>query len=428
MKIIKIFPDSLAERIGLQFGDRLLKINGKRVQDEIDYKFRITEENLLLDVEINGQIEQVKIEKEYDDDLGVEFEEMKIRSCANDCVFCFVDQNPPNMRKGMYFRDGDYRMSYLHGHYITMTNMGQNELERIIDQRLSPLYISVHVTDPKLRQNLFLYKRDDGLLDKLKFLTDNGIELHTQIVLMPDINDGEYLLRTLADLYEYYPKLKTCTIVPVGLTEHRKGLMEIAAVDKKYTKKLLSELSNLRSQFSGVQSPFVLFSDEWYILADETFPSLLEYGETDLIENGVGQVRHFLSQFEIESNNFPLELAEESNITIATGTLIYDIFQDKVIPALNQIKKMNASLIPIKNNFYGNSVTVTGLLTGKDIVSQLSSESLGDAVWMSHRILNDDGFKTLDDMTLEDISHSLDCPVRVGKDSFLALVEGLNNG
>ena len=224
MKIIKIFPDSLAETIGLQFGDRLLKINGKRVQDEIDYKFRITEENLLLDVEINGQIEQVKIEKEYDDDLGVEFEEMKIRSCANDCVFCFVDQNPPNMRKGMYFRDGDYRMSYLHGHYITMTNMGQNELERIIDQRLSPLYISVHVTDPKLRQNLFLYKRDDGLLDKLKFLTDNGIELHTQIVLMPDINDGEYLLRTLADLYEYYPKLKTCTIVPVGLTEHRKGL------------------------------------------------------------------------------------------------------------------------------------------------------------------------------------------------------------
>ena len=153
MKKIKIFPDSLAETIGLQFGDRLLKINGKRVQDEIDYKFRITEENLLLDVEINGQIEQVEIEKEYDDNLGVEFEEMKIRSCANDCVFCLVDQNPPDMRKGMYFRDGDYRMSYLHGHYITMTNMGQNELERIIDQRLSPLYISVHVTDPKLRQN-----------------------------------------------------------------------------------------------------------------------------------------------------------------------------------------------------------------------------------------------------------------------------------
>ena len=151
MKIIKIFPDSLGEAIGMQPGDRLLKINGKRVQDEIDYKFRITEENLILDIQINGQLQQVEIEKEYDDDLGVEFEEMKIRSCANDCVFCFVDQNPSGMRKGMYFRDGDYRMSYLHGHYITMTNMGQNELDRIVEQRLSPLYISVHVTNTELR-------------------------------------------------------------------------------------------------------------------------------------------------------------------------------------------------------------------------------------------------------------------------------------
>ena len=218
MKIIKIFPDSLGMALGLQTGDRLLKINGKRVQDEIDYKFRITEEYLILDIEINGQLQQVEIEKEYDDDLGVEFEEMKIRSCANDCVFCFVDQNPPDMRDGMYFRDGDYRMSYLHGHYITMTNMGQNDLNRIIEQRLSPLYISVHVTNTELRQKLFLYKRDDGILDKLKFLTDNGIELHTQIVLMPNINDGDYLFNTLSDIYAFYPKLKTCTIVPVGLT------------------------------------------------------------------------------------------------------------------------------------------------------------------------------------------------------------------
>jgi len=185
MKIINVFPESLGEKIGIHPGDRLLKINGKRVQDEIDYKFRMTEEILTLDLEINGRLKQVEIEKEYDDDLGVEFEEMKIRSCANDCVFCFVDQNPPDMREGMYFRDGDYRMSYLYGHYITMTNMGQNELNRIVEQKLSPLYISVHVTEPELRKKLFLYKRDDRLLDKLQFLTENGIELHSQIVLMP---------------------------------------------------------------------------------------------------------------------------------------------------------------------------------------------------------------------------------------------------
>ena len=428
MKIIKILPDGLGKVIGLQPGDRLLKINGKRVQDEIDYRFRITEEKLILDFEIKGQIEQVEVEKEYDDDLGVEFEEIKIRSCANDCVFCFVDQNPPNMREGMYFRDGDYRMSYLQGHYITMTNMGQNDFNRIIEQRLSPLYISVHVTDTKLRQELFLYKRDDRLLEKLKFLTNNGIELHTQIVLMPSVNDGQYLFKTLSDLYEFSPRLKTCTIVPVGLTEHRKGLMEISGVSKKYAKDLLRQLFHMRKQFPGAISPFILFSDEWYILADELLPPLSEYGEENLTENGVGQVSHFLSKFESESTNYPLELPKERNITIVTGMLIHNIFQEKVIPVLNQIKKINVSLIPIKNNFFGNSVTVTGLLTGKDIITQLRSQSLGDEVWISHRILNEDGSKTLDDFTLEDISRSLDCPVRVGKDSFLALVKALYNG
>ncbi len=424
MKIIKVYPDSLGEKIGIQPGDRLLKINGKRVQDAIDYKFRITEENVILDIEINGQIEQVEVEKYYDDGLGVEFEDMKIRSCANDCVFCFVDQNPPNMREGMYFRDGDYRMSYLHGHYITMTNMGQNDLERIINQRLSPLYISVHVTDQKLRQKLFLYKKDDGLLNKIKFLTDNGIELHAQIVLMPTLNDGDYLLQTLSDIHAFYPRLKTCTIVPVGLTGHRNGLMDITSVGTIYAKNILNELPSLRSQFPGVQSHFVLFADEWYMLAGEHFPPFTEYGDADLIENGVGQVRYFLDKFEKESRKFPGELPRERNITIATGTLIHDLFQNKVVPVLNQINNMNVTLVPIKNDFYGNSVTVTGLLTGKDIVSQLSSEPLGDAVWMSHRILNDDGCKTLDDMTVEDMSRSLGCPIFTSNNSILDLIEG----
>ena len=191
MKIINVNKNSLAQSIGLLPGDRLLKINGKRVVDEIDYKFRITEEKLILDLEINGKLDRVEVEKEYDDDLGVEFEEMRTRWCANDCVFCFVDQNPPNMRDGMYVRDGDYRLSYLYGHYITMTNMGQNELNHIVEQRMSPLYISIHVTDTQLRQKLFLYKKDDGLLKKLQFLTENNIELHTQIVLMPNINDNK---------------------------------------------------------------------------------------------------------------------------------------------------------------------------------------------------------------------------------------------
>ena len=427
MKIIKVFPDSLGETIGIQPGDRLLKINSKRVQDEIDYQFRMTEEVLTLDFEISGRMEKIEIEKEYDDDLGVEFEEMKIRSCANNCVFCFVDQNPPEMRKGMYFRDGDYRMSYLHGHYITMTNMGQNELNRVVEQRLSPLYISVHVTDIQQRQKLFLYKKDDGLLAKLEYLTNNGIELHTQIVLMPDLNDGEFLNKTLEDLYHYYPSVKSCTIVPVGLTGHRKGLMEIKSADKKYAENLLNGITRMRDKFSGKKSPFVLYSDEWFILAEQPFPPLSDYGELDLAENGVGQVRQFLTLFEEESANFPRALAFETNITLATGTLVYETFQKEVIPILNQIDNLTVTLLPIINKFYGESVTVTGLLTGTDIITQLASKNLGDAVWMSHRIINDEGTLTLDNLTLDDISNAIDCPLQLSNDSFLTLLNNLTH-
>jgi putative radical SAM enzyme (TIGR03279 family) len=428
LKITKVHPESLGAEIGIQPGNRLIRINGKRVQDELDYQFRITEESLILDFEIDGKIEQVEVEKEYDDDLGVEFEEMKIRSCANDCVFCFVDQNPPNMRDGMYFRDGDYRMSYLYGHYITMTNMGQNELNRIVEQRLSPLYISVHVTDPDLRQKLFLYKRDDNLLDKLTFLTENNIELHTQIVLMPGVNDGKYLEGTLKDLYQFFPLLGSCSIVPVGLTGHREGLMHLESVDKTYAENLIKKLPTLRNKFPGKNSAFVLLSDEWYILAGKEFPPTEEYGNFDLAENGVGQVRSFLNRFEEELAFFPETIPTRTHISIATGTLVHSIFKEKVLPKLNKIKNLSVDLIPIVNNFYGNSVTVSGLLTGTDIISQLSSLELGDAVWMSHRILNDEGTKTLDDLSIEDISTAIKTPLLISNDSFSELIGTLIRG
>ena len=203
--------------------------------------------------------------------------------------------------------------------------------------------------------------------------------------------------------------------------------MNIETVNKKYAISLLREIFSLRSQFPGTQSPFVLFSDEWYILSGQPFPPLSEYGDVDLIENGVGQVGHFLSQFDKESEEFPTRLPEERNITIATGVLIKDIFQEKVIPVLNQIDNLNINLVPIHNHFFGNSVTVSGLLTGKDIIDQLNNETLGDAVWMSHRILNDDGTKTLDDKMLDEISQNLGCPSMIGKDSFLDLLKGLSN-
>lgn len=430
MKIVKIKENSLAQEIGLTSGDRLLKINGERVLDHLDYEFRIADENVTLDLQIKGELNQIIVEKNYDDDLGVEFEEMKVRKCGNDCVFCFVDQNPENMRDGIYFRDGDYRMSYLYGHYITMTNMSKKELKRIVDQKLSPLYISVHATDVALRKELLLYKwgKEDFLLEKIKYLINNGIELHGQIVLIPNKNDGEQLYKTASDIYKFYPHFKTLSIVPVGLTRHREGLPELEYVNQNYAENLFKIYPDLNKKFPGGKSPFVILSDEWYILGGKPFPPKSFYGEYDLVENGVGQFRDFLDRFNLEKKNFPKTLQFKKTISIVTSTLVYDIFVSKIKPELDKIKNLKVNFFKIKNNFFGDSVTVAGLLTGKDIISQLNGQDLGSSVWATYRILNDDQTLTLDDMTLNDISKSLKTKFRISKnDSINDIIESISN-
>ena len=430
MKIIKIKENSLAQEIGLSSGDRLLKINGEKVLDHLDYEFRIADENVVLDLQINGELNQIIVEKEYDDDLGVEFEEMKIRKCGNDCVFCFVDQNPKNMRDGIYFRDGDYRMSYLYGHYITMTNMSKKELKRIVEQKLSPLYISVHATDVKLRKELLLYKwgKDDFLLKKIKYLIDNGIELHGQIVLIPNKNDGKQLFKTASDIYKFHPDFKTLSIVPVGLTRHREGLPQLDYVNKKYAENLFNIYPELNKHFPGNKSPFILLSDEWYILGEKPFPPKSFYGDYDLIENGVGQFRDFLDRFNIEKKSFPKKLKSKTKISIVTSTLVFDIFLRKIKPVLDKIKNLEVNFFKIENNFFGDSVTVAGLLTGRDIISQLENKDLGDSVWATYRILNDEQTLTLDDMTLDDISEALQTEFKVSKnDSINDIIENITN-
>lgn len=426
MKIVKIKENSLGAEIGLSAGDQLIKINGERVLDHLDYEFRIADENVILDFKINGELSQIIVEKDYDDDLGVEFEEMKIRKCGNDCVFCFVDQNPENMRDGIYFRDGDYRMSYLYGHYITMTNMSKKELKRIVDQKLSPLYISVHATDVNLRKKLLLYKwgKDDFLLKKVKYLIDNGIELHGQIVLIPNMNDGDYLIQTASDIYKFFPHFKTLSIVPVGLTRHREGLPELSYVNKNYAKKIFDIYPALNDSFPGEKSPFILLSDEWYILAEKPFPSKEYYGEYDLIENGVGQFRDFIDRFNDEFPEFPEKVKKPTKVSIVTSTLVYDIFVKLVKPVLDKIKNLEVNFYKIENNFFGDSVTVAGLLTGKDIISQLEGVDLGDSVWTTYRILNEDQTLTLDDMTVEQISEKLNTTFKISKnDSIKEIID-----
>tara|TARA_Y100000588_G_scaffold390608_1_gene496589 strand:- start:2448 stop:3737 length:1290 start_codon:yes stop_codon:yes gene_type:complete len=424
MKIIKIKKGGIGEKLGLSKGDRLLKINSTKVKDEIDYRFKIAEEKLTVEFEINGKRKIFDLEKDFDDSLGIELEEFKIRSCANDCIFCFVDQNPSGMRQGMYFRDGDFRLSYLHGHYVTMTNMGKKELTRIVEQRLSPLYISVHATGIELRKRLLLYGKDDKLLDKIKFLTDNDIELHAQIVLMPGLNDGANLIQTIEDLHQFYPKLNSLTIVPVGLTKHREGLPEINSVSPEYAKMMVNQADELNKKFNiDIQRSFIFFSDEWYILGKKEFPKLDEYGSLDLVENGVGQVAAFIEQINKEKNKFPESFDKPRAFSIVTGTLMEDIFKTNILPILEKIKNLTVNLYVIKNNFYGDVVTVTGLLTARDIISQLKGKSLGEAVWTSYRVLNDEKKLTLDDMTPDMISKELGLPFNISEDSILEIFE-----
>jgi len=422
MKIIEVKNKTLGKSIGLKAGDRLLKINGKRVIDEIDYRFRMTDKEVLLDVEVDGIMQQFNIEKDYDDDLGVLFEEFKIRKCGNDCVFCFVDQNPSGMRSGMYFRDGDYRLSYLYGHYITLTNMGQNELDRIVQQRLSPLYISVHATDVELRKKLLLYGKNDHLMDKLKFLSKNGIELHAQVVLIPELNDGKYLDQTIKDLYSFYPQLRSLSIVPVGLTKHRKNLPNLNTVSPEYAEGMVDMLDSLNKNYPiEYDHKFIFLSDEFYILSNRDLPQLDEYGNLDLIENGVGQVRAFLNNFNNEIELLPKKIDSKISFSIVTGVLAYKVIEEHILPELNKIHNLKVNLFKIDNDFYGESVTVTGLLTAKDIISQIRNKDIGEAVWCSHRILNDEGTLTLDDWTLDQMSRELGVPVNVSTDSILEI-------
>tara|TARA_Y100001968_G_C19266985_1_gene672215 strand:+ start:22 stop:951 length:930 start_codon:yes stop_codon:yes gene_type:complete len=307
--------------------------------------------------------------------------------------------------------------------------MSKKELKRIVEQKLSPLYISVHATDVQLRRELLLYKwgKDDFLLKKIKYLIENGIELHGQIVLIPNKNDGDQLVKTASDLYQYYPKFKSLSIVPVGLTKHREGLPQLEYVTKSYAHGLFKEYPKLKKLFPGSNSPFVLLADEWYILAQKPFPLKKHYGDYDLIENGVGQFRDFLDRFNIEKENFPDSIPVKKKISIITSVLAYDVFIDVVKPVLEEIHNLEVNFFKIINNFFGDSVTVAGLLTGKDIIEQLKGQDIGSSVWATHRILNDEQTLTLDDMTLNQISKKIGSKIKISHDSIYEIIKEVSD-
>jgi len=423
MNIVAITPKTPAEAVGIQVGDNLLSINDRTIADEIDYAFYSADEELSLKI-VRGGIEmEINITKSLDEELGVVVEPMKIRSCANNCVFCFAHQNPPGVREALNFKDGDFRFSFLHGHYITMTNMGPKQLERVVEQQLSPLYISVHVTDPVMRTKMLLYGKDDNIIGKLEYLTSNRIQLHTQIVLCPGWNDGEILLQTIRDLTQLAPGVQSVSIVPVGLTKYRENEPDLTSYTPETAREFIEWFESRQEEFQVPDfENFVLLSDEFFILADLPIPDNSYYGDFSMVENGVGQCRDFANRFQASIPMLPSRLDKPTRLLFATGTLGAAFLAETIGPTLDGVENLNYEILPIRNDWLGaETVTVTGLIPARDLVTQLKGKTDVDAVYLSYRMFSEDGI-TLDDHTRDDIENKLGVPVYIHHEDMLEIL------
>jgi len=415
IKILQIIPDSTAERIGIEPGDRLLTVNGHEITDEIALRFYLgaKETALLRWRRRGGAIRRGKIDADEAMDFGAVVEEFTTRRCSNSCIFCFVDQLPPDARPALRVKDDDYRLSFLYGNYVTLTNVTEKDIDRIIEQRLSPLYVSVHATDPELRARIMGGKKTDNLMKKLARLWRGGARLHAQIVLMPGINDGAQLEKTVMDLYSLHPGVQSVAIVPLGLSYYAprgKGLRPVTAA---FSRALLRRVNKWRQNFfSRSQSSFVFPSDEFYLLAGEAIPERDYYEDFAQIEDGVGMVRHFLDGFKASAARRRKPLAALCG-TLATGRLFFPILE-RCVEELNRRTGAKLMTRAVENHFLGKRVTVAGLLSGKDILAALRGKDVGRFIIIPGEALAFDNRLLLDGLTLNDLSRELGIPVYSG--------------
>ena len=417
--ISKIYPDSIAEEVGIEEGDLLLSINGEIIEDIIEYKFYVAEEYLEIEIEKpDGEQWLIEIEKEYDEDLGIEFENPiidKAKSCKNKCIFCFIDQLPKNMRKTLYFKDDDSRLSFLHGNYITLTNMKEEDINKIIQYRISPINISVHTTNGELRKKILNNPGADNILEILTRLADNHIEMNCQIVLCPNVNDKEELDTTLEDLGNLSYSVNSVAVVPVGITSYREKLFPIEAFDKASALYTIKQVEDWQIQFKkDLNRNFIYLSDEFYLLADRFFPDYDDYDGFPQLENGVGMVAVFEQEFNNYLDNIKITtLQNTQKITIVTGTLIYERIKALCNKLMDKVQNLDIQVIPIKNEFFGGKVSVSGLITATDILKNLKGKDLGAKMIIPENMLKSDEEVFLDDITVDELEKQLGTTVAV---------------
>ena len=412
LKVVSVEPRSIAESLNIKEGDTVVEINGEPLRDIIDYKFHSSDDLLEITLQRDGQLIEVEAHKPFDSDLGISFDDLEIKQCRNKCVFCFIHQMPRGMRQSLYIEDDDYRLSFLHGAYITLTNLSEEDFDRIIEQRLNPIYVSVHTTDPELRLKMLGRKKSADVIEAISKLIEHDIEIHTQVVLCPGYNDGHHLERTINDLSQFYPNVKSIAIVPVGLTKYREHLTPLVSLDsstaKEYIRRELEWHERFGRQF---ECKFVYLADEFYLLAGHNIPAYQHYDDFPQVENGVGMTRRFLDDFYSGLDELA-NLADPIDITLVTGEICVS-FLEEVVAELNRHHRISADLIPVENRFFGGNISVSGLLTGGDIVDQLKDKSLRSTVLLPPNCANHDGV-LLDDMTPQDISQKLGKEVIVG--------------
>jgi len=405
LEIVSVESGSIAEELELEPGDSLLSVNGHMVHDLLDFSIHAAAEELLLEVKKHdGELWDLELEKDAEADLGLHFEHPEPTQCGNNCIFCFVHQLPKGMRKTLYVKDEDYRFSYLYGSYVTLTNVSEADIERIISQRLSPLYVSVHATDDQLRARM-LGRQGPSILELLRRLAGAGIEIHTQVVLCPGINDGSELERTIEDLAVLYPWVLSLAVVPVGLTGYRQRLPQLRPLTEEEARAVLGLVHRYQERFSrDCGSRFVFAADEIYLKARVDFPPLAAYEDLAQIENGVGLVALFRSQAKEVLDE--AALLEAPPVTVVTGES-FGAELERFTGELSLRTGTTIHLRVIKNAFFGGHVSVTGLLTGADIVGALRGASLGQALLIPDVVLREGEDLLLDDMTLKDLEREL---------------------
>ncbi|WP_061312582.1 DUF512 domain-containing protein [Clostridium botulinum] len=421
--ITKVEKYSIAEEVGIEVNDSLISINQTPIGDIMDYKFLSADEEIVLEIEkTNGENWEIEIEKEYGEDIGLEFGGGimdKAKRCSNKCIFCFIDQLPPGMRDTLYFKDDDSRLSFLQGNFVTLTNMKEEDIDRIIKYHISPINVSVHTTNPELRVKMLKNRFAGNILERLKKLTDAGITINAQVVCIPSINNGDELKRTIKDLYNFYPFVASVAVVPIGITKFREKLQHVKTFTKEQSKKEIDMVKELQDKFiKEVNEPFVRLSDEFYIVSGKEVPSSEFYKGYEQLEDGVGVVRYFKDIIDDTLND--LDENSKGSFSIATGALAYE----ELIKARDKILKKNPNIkldvYKVINDYFGETITITGLLTGTDIINQLKGKIntkyllMADCMFRKGYELSDSSEQImLDDLKIRDIEEALDVKVIV---------------